>query len=265
MQIPRLGFGTFQIPPRETAEPVAEALRVGYRHIDTAAAYRNERGVGEAIRGSGIPRDEIYVTTKCWNAQQGREEARAACEGSLERLGMERLDLYLIHWPVPIRDRYVETWETFVELQREGLTTEIGVSNFKAPHLDRIIEATGVTPAVNQIELHPYLQQPELRAEHERRGILTESWSPLAQGAVLGDPVINDIAERHGRTAGQVVIRWHLQLGCVVIPKSVTPERIAENFAVSDFELTADDMAAIEALDKGERIGPDPDEFAMGA
>lgn len=260
LTLPPLGFGTFQIPPEDTAEAVGLALDAGYRHVDTAAAYRNERGVGEAIRDSGIPREEIWVTTKCWNSQQGRDEARRACEKSLERLGLDRIDLYLIHWPLPSKDLYAETWETFVELQRDGLVRDIGVSNFRPAHLERIVAATGVTPSVNQVELHPYLQQAELRAEHERRGIVTESWSPLAQGAVLDDPVITGIAEAHGRTPGQVVIRWHLQLGCVVIPKSVTPSRIAENLDVG-FELSDDEMARIASLDRGERIGPDPDVF----
>ena len=263
MKIPQLGFGTFQIPPEETADAVRNALSVGYRHIDTAAAYRNERGVGEAVRDSGLARDEVYVTTKCWNSTQGREQSRQACERSLEKLGFDYVDLYLIHWPLPSKDLYLETWETFIELQQEGLAKEIGVSNFKQDHLERIIEATGVTPAVNQIELHPYMQQADLRSEHERLGITTESWSPLAQGAVLDDPVITEIAIAHDRTPGQVVLRWHLQLGCVVIPKSVTPSRIAENFDVFGFELADDEMAKIAELDRGERIGPDPDVFAM--
>jgi 2,5-diketo-D-gluconate reductase A len=260
-EIPQLGFGVFQIPPEETAEAVTLALETGYRHIDTAAAYRNERGVGEALRASGLAREDVFVTTKCWNSNQGREAAREACEKSLERLGTDHVDLYLIHWPLPSRDLYLETWETFLELQADGLAHEIGVSNFHPPHLERIVEATGVTPAVNQIELHPYLQQSALRAEHRRRGIVTESWSPLAQGAVLDDPAITAIARAHDRTPGQVVLRWHLQLGCVVIPKSVTPARIAENLDVFGFELSAGEMASLERLDRGERTGPDPDVF----
>src|SRR4051812_30258322 len=261
--IPQLGFGVFQVPPDDTAEVVARALDTGYRHVDTAAAYRNEGGVGEAVRSAGLPRDEVYITTKCFNTNHGREEARAALERSLERLGMEQVDLYLIHWPVPMRDRYAETWEAFVQAQSEGLARSIGVSNFKPPHLQRIVEATGVTPVVNQVELHPYFQQRELRSEHERLGIATEAWSPLAQGAVLDDPVITEIAVAHGKTPGQVVIRWHLQLGNIVIPKSVTPERIAENFDVFDFELGDDEMSRIEGLDRGERIGPDPETFEV--
>ena len=262
-EIPQLGFGTFQIPPEDTAEAVGHALETGYRHIDTAAAYRNERGVGEAIRAAGLARDEVFVTTKCWNSTQGRAAAREACEKSLGRLGLDRIDLYLIHWPVPSRDLYLETWETFIELQREGLVRDIGVSNFHPAHLELIIDATGVTPAANQIELHPYLQQADLRAEDDRHGIVTESWSPLAQGAVLDDPVLTELAEAHGVTTGQVVLRWHLQLGCVVIPKSVTPARIAENFDLFGFELADDELARIAGLDRGERIGPDPDVFAM--
>jgi diketogulonate reductase-like aldo/keto reductase len=260
-EIPQLGFGVFQVPPRDTAEVVTRALLAGYRHVDTAAAYGNEAGVAQAIHAAGLERDEVFVTTKCSNDDQGREQAKRALRASLERLEMEHLDLYLIHWPVPAHDRYVETWEAFVELQAEGLARSIGVSNFQPPHLERVIEATGVTPSVNQVELHPRLQQTGLRREHEELGIVTEAWSPLAKGRALDDPAIVAIAERHGRTPGQVVIRWHLQLGNVVIPKSVTPERIEENFAVFGFELGADEMEAIAALDAGERTGPDPDTF----
>jgi len=265
IEIPQLGFGVFQVPPEDTAEVVTQALRTGYRHIDTAAAYRNEEGVGEAIRAAGLDRDDVFVTTKCWNGDQGYDEAHRALEQSLRRLGLDHVDLYLIHWPVPAKDRYVETWKAFVDMQKAGLTRAIGVSNFQPAHLRRIVDETGVTPAVNQVELHPRLQQAALRREHAERGIVTEAWSPLAQGAVLDDPAIVRIAEAHGKTPGQVVIRWHLQLGNVVIPKSVTPERIEQNFDVLDFELSDDDMRAIEALDAGERTGPDPDAFAAGA
>src|SRR4051794_2562722 len=237
--IPQLGFGVFQVPPEDTAEVVAEALRTGYRHVDTAAAYQNEAGVGEAVRASGLDRGEVFITTKCWNDSQGRERSRRALEKSLERLGTDYVDLYLIHWPAPAKDLYVETWEALVQAQSDGLANAVGVSNFQPAHLERIIEATGVTPAVNQVELHPRFAQSELRAVHERLGIVTEAWSPLAQGQVLDDPVIGRIAEAHGRSPGQVVLRWHIQLGNVVIPKSVTPERIAENFDVFSFELTA--------------------------
>jgi 2,5-diketo-D-gluconate reductase A len=261
VEIPQLGFGVFQVPPDETTEVTLNALETGYRHIDTAAAYRNEAQVGEAIRASGLAREDVFVTTKCFNTDHGFEKAKAAFRASLGRLELETVDLYLIHWPVPSHDLYVETWRAFIDLEEEGLARAIGVSNFQPPHLARIIDETGVTPAVNQIELHPRLQQPGLRREHAERGIVTEAWSPLAQGAVLDDPVITRIAEAQGRTPGQVVLRWHLQLGNVVFPKSVTPERIRENFALFDFELSSDEMSAIEALDAGERIGPDPDTF----
>jgi 2,5-diketo-D-gluconate reductase A len=261
IDIPQLGFGVFQVPPEDTAEVTARALEVGYRHIDTAAGYQNEAGVGEAVRASGLDRGEVFVTTKCPNDSHGYDEARAAFADSQERLGIGYVDLYLIHWPVPSRDRYVETWKAFIDLQSEGSIREIGVSNFQPAHLRRVIDETGVTPSINQVELHPYLQQRELRTEHERLGILTEAWSPLAQGEVLDDPTITRIAADHGKTPGQVVIRWHLQLGNVVIPKSVTPERIAQNFDVFGFELSDEDMAAIEALDRGHRTGPDPDHF----
>ncbi len=259
--IPQLGFGVFQVPPDATEQVVGAALEAGYRHIDTAAAYRNEPGVGLAVHASGLDRGEVFITTKCWNDQQGRAEARRACERSLARLETDYLDLYLIHWPAPAQDRYVETWRTFVELRDEGLVRSIGVSNFQPAHLRRLIEETGETPAVNQVELHPYLQQPGLRREREELGIVTEAWSPIAQGAVLDDPTIGAIAARHERTAAQVVIRWHLQLGNVVIPKSVTPERIRENFDVLGFELGDAEMDAIAGLDRGARTGPDPDTF----
>lgn len=261
VEIPQLGFGVFQIPPEETVEPVVRALEAGYRHIDTAAAYRNEAAVGQAIRASGLDRSEVFVTTKCFNDDQGYERARRAFDASLERLELEHVDLYLIHWPVPKHDRYVDTWRAFVDLQAEGLVRAIGVSNFQPAHLERLIEETGVTPAINQVELHPRLQQPGLRREHEELGIVTEAWSPLAQGRVLDDQAIVEIAERHGKTPGQVVIRWHLQLGNVVIPKSVTPERIEQNIDLFDFHLSGEEMAAIEELDAGERTGPDPDTF----
>jgi 2,5-diketo-D-gluconate reductase A len=260
-QIPQLGFGVFQVTPKETEQAVAEALAAGYRHIDTAAAYRNEGPVGQAIHSSGLDRREIFLTTKCWNDDQGYEEAKRACSASLDRLELDYLDLYLIHWPVPAHDRFVETWKAFIELQAEGLVRTIGVSNFQPEHLERVIAETGVTPAINQIELHPHFQQAGLRREHERVGILTEAWSPLGQGLELEDPAIVEIARANGKTPAQTVIRWHLQIGNVVIPKSVTPARIVENFDVLDFELSDGQMAAIEALDAGTRIGPDPDTF----
>jgi len=260
-EIPQLGFGVFQVPPEDTADVVTRALDTGYRHIDTAAAYENEAEVGQAFHASGLDRDDVFITTKCFNTDHGYEEAKHALRQSLGRLGLDFVDLYLIHWPVPSQDRYVETWKAFIEMQSEGLVRSIGVSNFQPAHLARLIDETGVTPAVNQVELHPRLQQPGLRREHEDRGIVTEAWSPLAQGAVLDDPAILEIAEEHGVTAGQVVIRWHLELGNVVIPKSVTPERIEQNFDVFGFHLSPAQMAAIEALDAGDRTGPDPDEF----
>jgi 2,5-diketo-D-gluconate reductase A len=261
VQIPQLGFGVFQVPPEETQRAVETALQVGYRHIDTAAAYRNEEGVGRAIAASGIPREELFVTTKLWNADHGYEEALRAFDASARRLGLDVVDLYLIHWPVPSRDRYVEAWRGMERLRADGRVRSIGVSNFQPSHLRRLFDETEVVPSVNQIELHPYLQQWDLRRFHADHGIATEAWSPLAQGAVLDDPVIVDIARAHGKTSAQVVLRWHLQLGNIVIPKSVTPARIAENIDVFDFELTDEEMTEIEYLDRGERTGPDPDTF----
>ncbi len=261
--IPQLGFGVFQVPPEETAEAVREALATGYRHIDTAAAYRNEAGVGEATRTSGLDREELFVTTKLWNSEHGHDATLRAFHRSLDQLDFDYVDLYLIHWPVPSRDLYSETWGALTELAADGRARAIGVSNFHIPHLERIIEDTGVVPAVNQIELHPALQQSELRAFHHEHGILTEAWSPLGQGAALQAPAVLEIAEELGRTPAQVVLRWHLELGNVVIPKSVTPERIRENFDVLDFELGADWLAQIAKLDRGQRIGPNPDEFAV--
>jgi 2,5-diketo-D-gluconate reductase A len=259
--IPQLGFGVFQVPPGETEVAVAQALQAGYRHIDTAAAYRNEAAVGLAVRTSGLERSTVFITTKCSNDDHGYEQATRAFHDSLKRLEVDYLDLYLIHWPVPAHDSYVETWKAFIDLRDAGLVRAIGVSNFQPAHLERLIAETGETPAINQVELHPHLQQPGLRHEHEQLGILTEAWSPLAQGRVLGDEPILRAAEAHSKTPAQVVIRWHLQLGNVVIPKSVTPERIVQNFEVFDFELTAAEMQAIAALDAGTRTGPDPDTF----
>jgi 2,5-diketo-D-gluconate reductase A len=261
VEIPQLGYGVFQVPPRETEEAVARALEAGYRHIDTAAAYRNEGAVGQAIHASGIPREEIFVTTKCFNDDHGKDKAKKAFKASLERLELEHVDLYLIHWPVPAHDLYVETWQAFVELQAEGLVRAIGVSNFQPAHLERIVAETGVVPALNQVELHPYFQQTGLRHEHDELGIVTEAWSPLGQGLELEDPVIVEIAQAHAKTPAQAIVRWHLQIGNVVIPKSVTPERIVENFDVFDFELSDAELEAIRELDAGKRIGPDPDTF----
>jgi 2,5-diketo-D-gluconate reductase A len=260
-RIPQLGFGVFQVPPDETEEVTLRAFEVGYRHIDTAAAYRNEAGVGQAFRASELNRDDVFITTKCFNDSHGYYQATRALKDSLERLELEHIDLYLIHWPAPARDRYVETWRAFIDAREAGLVRSIGVSNFQPSHLERIIAETGVTPAVNQIELHPRFQQRGLRHEHADLGIVTEAWSPLAQGEVLDDPTLNAIAAEHGKTAGQVALRWHVQIGNVVFPKSVTSERIAENFEIFDFHLSDGEMAAVDALDAGYRIGPDPDLF----
>jgi len=261
VSIPQFGVGVFQVPPQDTTANVLAAIEAGYRHIDTAAGYRNEAQVGQAIRASGLDRSEFFVTTKCSNDDHGFDEATRALHTSLGRMEMEHVDLYLIHWPVPSKDRYVETWRALIDLQQSGLARAIGVSNFQAAHLRRIVDETGVTPAVNQIELHPYLQQPGLRREHADRGIVTEAWSPLAQGLVLDDPAITAIAERHGRTPAQVVLRWHIELGNVVFPKSVTVERLHENIDIFDFALSAEELAQIEAVDRGQRTGPDPDHF----
>jgi 2,5-diketo-D-gluconate reductase A len=261
VSIPQFGLGVFQVPPEDTAENVLQAIEMGYRHIDTAKAYRNEAGVGQAVRASGLDRSEFFITTKCFNDDHGYDSATRALKTSLDQLEMDYVDLYLIHWPVPAHDLYVETWRAFIELQQEGLVRSIGVSNFEAEHLERVIAETGVTPAINQVELHPYFQQVGLRREHERLGIVTEAWSPLGQGMELEDRVIVEIARAHGKTAAQAIIRWHLQIGNVVIPKSVTPSRITENFDVFDFELSDEQLDAIAALDAGTRIGPDPNTF----
>jgi diketogulonate reductase-like aldo/keto reductase len=260
VDMPQLGFGVWQVPDAEAAPAVTEALKAGYRSIDTAAIYGNERGVGEAI--ANFDREELFVTTKLWNSDQGFDSTLRAFDESLRRLGLDVLDLYLIHWPTPARDRYVDTWKAFAQLQKEGRVRAIGVSNFQPAHLRRLIDETGVVPAVNQIELHPYLQQAELREFHAQHGIRTEAWSPLGQGGeLLSDPVVAKIALAHGRSPAQVVLRWHLQLGNVVIPKSVTPSRIRENIDVFGFELATAEMEALSTLDRGGRIGPDPDQF----
>jgi 2,5-diketo-D-gluconate reductase A len=261
-RMPQLGFGVFQVPAEETAEAVRRALETGYRLIDTAAAYGNEEGVRDAVRASELDREQVFITTKLFNNDHGRDAARRAFEESLSKLGGDYIDLYLIHWPVPKRDRYVETWEALCALREAGRVRSIGVSNFQIEHLERIIQATGVVPAVNQIELHPRLQQAELRRFHSEHGIITEAWSPLGKGELLDDPVIEEIAAAHDRTPAQVVLRWHMELGNVVIPKSVTPSRIEENFRVFDFELSDADMRRLSALERGERTGPHPDTFA---
>ncbi len=256
-----MGFGVFQVPPEDTQAVVEQALDAGYRHIDTAAAYRNEAGVGAAVAASGLAREDFFVTTKLWNSQQGYDSTLAAFEASLGRLGFEYVDLYLIHWPVPSEDRFVDTWRAFERIHGEGRARTIGVSNFRVEDLERLEAETSTRPTVNQIELHPRLQQAELRAWHAEHRIVTEAWSPLAQGELLDDETIVAIAERHGKTPAQAVLRWHLQLGNVVFPKSVTPERIRENIELFDFELSDAEMAEFERLDRGERIGPDPGTF----
>jgi 2,5-diketo-D-gluconate reductase A len=262
VEIPQLGFGVYQVLPEETADVVSTALELGYRHIDTAQMYGNEKGVGEAVARSGIDRSEIFVTSKLNNGFHRRDDALRAFDRSLADLGLEQLDLFLIHWPLPGIDvDYVETWKALEEIYASGRARAIGVSNFTPHHLRRLFADTEITPAVNQIEIHPYLAQDDVRAFDAEHGIVTEAWSPIAQGKVLDDPVITAIAQRLGRTPAQVVLRWHIQRGDVVFPKSVTRERIAENLALFDFELGPDDMAAVTGLDRGERTGPDPDTF----
>jgi 2,5-diketo-D-gluconate reductase A len=261
VEIPQLGFGVFQVPPEDTQEVVEQALDVGYRHIDTAGAYRNEKGVGAAIEASGLPREDLFVTTKLWNSQQGFDTTLAAFEASLGRLGLDHVDLYLIHWPVPTEDCFVDTWRAFERIHGEGRSRTIGVSNFRVEDLERLEAETDARPTVNQIELHPWFQQAELRAWHADHQIVTEAWSPLAQGALLEDETIAAVAARHEKTPAQAILRWHLQLGNVVFPKSVTPERIRENIELFDFELGDAEMAEFERLDRGERIGPDPGTF----
>lgn len=262
--IPQLGFGVFLIPPEETAAAVTTALESGYRLIDTAQGYQNEQGVGEAIAGSDVPRDELFITTKLVNGQHGYDQALAGFEASLDRLGIEVLDLFLIHWPLPMFDEYVETWRAFEQLLADGRVRAIGVSNFEIEHLERLANETDITPALNQVELHPNFPQGELRAYHASRGILTESWGPLGQNrGLLEDARVLEVAKKNGRTPAQVVLRWHIQLGNVVIPKSVTPHRIRENIDIFDFELDTADMETFTQLDLGLRRGPHPNEFKL--
>jgi len=262
VEMPQLGYGVFQVPDEETTQAVSTALEAGYRSIDTAAAYQNEAGVGKALVASGIDRSELFVTTKLWNADQGFDHTLKAFDHSLGLLGLDYLDLYLIHWPTPERDLYVDTWRALEKILADGRVRAIGVSNFQPEHLDRLAEVAGITPAVNQVELHPFLQQHEVRAYGADFGIRTEAWSPLAKGgSLLSDPVIQALATKHERTPAQVVLRWHLQLGNIVIPKSVTPARITENLNVFDFTLSDEDLATITPLDRNERTGPHPDTF----
>lgn len=257
--IPQLGLGVWQTPDDVAVEAVSTALKTGYRHIDTAAVYKNEEGVGKGIVASGIDRGDIFLTTKVWNDDQGFDETLRAMDASLKRLGTDYVDLYLIHWPSAFRGKYIETWKALIRLREEGKAKSIGVSNFEGSYIDDLVRETGVTPAINQIQLHPHFQQQAMRDKHAGLGVVTQSWSPLGQGNVLADPVIGAIAKRHGKSPAQVIIRWHLDLGLVVIPKSVTPSRIVENFEVFDFTLSEEDKAAIAGLDSADgRIGSDP-------
>ena len=268
--IPQLGFGVWQIPDEQVVAAVGSALEVGYRHIDTARLYHNEAGVGRALTAAGMPggsgagERSVFVTTKLWNTDH--RNARSAFDASVKRLGLDVLDLYLIHWPAPKGLAYVDAWRELLALRDEGRVRAVGVCNFHIPHLQKLAELTGELPAINQVELHPYLQQQQLRAFHAEHGIVTESWSPLASGKrVLGDPVVGQVAAKHGVTPAQAILRWHLDIGCVVIPKSVTPARIRENFDVMRFRLDEDDLTAFASLDRGLRTGPNPDRFTSGA
>lgn len=262
IEIPQLGYGVFKVPPDETRQAVLTALDVGYRHVDTAAAYGNEKAVGEAVRASGLDRDAVFVTTKLWSSDQGYDSTLRAFDLSMEQLGFDVLDVYLIHWPAPGRDLYLETWRAMEKLYLDGRIRAIGVSNFQPEHLRRLCDKSEVVPVLNQVELHPYLQQNDVRRTHEELGVLTEAWSPLARGgALLADEVVTGLADKHGRTPAQVVLRWHIELNNVVIPKSVTPSRMEENFRLFDFSLDDEDIAALARLDRGERTGPDPDQY----
>jgi diketogulonate reductase-like aldo/keto reductase len=255
VSLPQVGFGVYKIPDHEVGAAVATAFDAGYRCVDTATLYANERGVGEAVRSSGIARADVFVTTKLWNTDHGYDEALRAFDRSLGELALDYVDLYLIHWPVPSVDRYVETWRALGKILADGRARAIGVSNFGEEHLTRLLNETGVVPAVNQVELHPWLQRSSLVDFHRRNGIVTQAWSPLARGKLFDNETILAIAAKHGRTAAQVVLRWHVENGYAVIPKSVTPHRIAENIALFDFALDADDLAAIAALDAGRHVG----------
>ncbi len=259
--IPQIGFGVFQVPEEETYDAVTAALAAGYRSIDTAKAYGNEEGVGRAVGDSGIAREELFITTKLWNSDHGFDSTLRAFDRSVAKLGLDYLDLYLIHWPVPARDLYVDSYKALEKIKADGRVRSIGVSNFTQAHLQRLFDETSVVPALNQVELHPNFTQKELRAFHREHDIATEAWSPLAQGDLLKDERLVTIAEGHGRSAAQVVLRWHVQLGNIAIPKSVTPERIAANIDIFDFELTGDEMVIVDNLGSGKRRGPDPETF----
>jgi diketogulonate reductase-like aldo/keto reductase len=263
VEMPQLGFGVFLVEEGESVvEAVKKAIEVGYRSIDTAAIYKNERGVGQAIREAGVPREELFITSKVWNSEQGYESTLKAFDESLERLGLEYLDLYLIHWPTPRNDKYVETFKALEKLYEDGKVRAIGVSNFTIPHLERILSECSVKPVVNQVELHPYFSQPELRNFCSENEIYVEAWGPLMQGGeALNDEVIAKIAEQHGKTPAQVILRWHLQNGVIAIPKSTTPSRIEENFQVFDFELSSEEMQQMDSLNQNRRQGPDPEEM----
>ncbi|MCX4572001.1 MULTISPECIES: aldo/keto reductase [unclassified Streptomyces] len=261
VRIPQLGFGTFQIPPEETRETTLAALEAGYRHIDTAEMYGNEKEVGQAVRDSGLDRADVFVTSKLDNGAHAHDDALQAFDRTMEELGLDYLDLFLIHWPLPGKGDFVETWKALEEIYRSGRTKAIGVSNFQPHHLRRLLESSDVVPAVNQIEVHPYLTQDDVRAFGAEHDIATEAWSPIAQGKVLDDPTIRRIAERVGKSPAQVTLRWHIQRGDIVFPKSVTQKRIEENLDLFDFELGEGDIGEISALNRDERTGPDPDRF----
>jgi 2,5-diketo-D-gluconate reductase A len=262
--IPQLGYGVWQVGNDEAISAVSEALKVGYRHIDTAAIYGNEEGTGKAINESGIARSDIYLTTKLWNKEQGYESTLKAFDESLKKLGTDYVDLYLIHWPLPSKDLFMETWRAFIKIKEEGRAKSIGVSNFRTADLERILKESDVVPVLNQIELHPQFQQDELRLFHSKHNIATEAWSPLGQGTILENATLKTIAEKHGKSVAQVILRWHIETGNIVIPKSVTPARIKENFEVFDFSLNGTDHDAITKLDKTDgRIGPNPATFSV--